>query len=177
MQFTTLAAVLAFAASASASLEAVYYGNDSPAPVVPKSTSTVVPVVPTTTAVVKTSPVPVVPYGDDKETTKLPLTSTKVVATVPADAGYYGKPPVIPSTTKVAVVTTPAYTPECEGEPTSSAKPVVPVPSYGKTATPTATPTPTTKAVPKTNIVVSGAGSLKASAFVAAAAGVAALFL
>ncbi|KAJ3098748.1 hypothetical protein HDU97_003756 [Phlyctochytrium planicorne] len=93
--------------------------------------------------------------------------STKApVITTPA---YYAPPPL--SSTRAALATTPAYTPECEGEPVST-----------KAAIPTGTPTPylpvqSTRAPVATNIVYSGAGSIKASAFVVAAAGVAALFL
>ncbi|KAJ3098749.1 hypothetical protein HDU97_003757 [Phlyctochytrium planicorne] len=171
--FFALAALVAAVAADS-------YGYEKPAPV-PSSKSDVAPgpsYVPSTKATVPTTPAtPEYPKKDDtpeypkKDDTpaykpKDDVPSTK--APVPTEPAYKGKdsygapPPVVPST-KAPVPTTPVYTPECPGEPTAT-----PTPKYLPTST---------KAPVATNIVYSGADSLKASAFVAAAAGVAALFL
>ncbi|KAJ3110616.1 hypothetical protein HDU96_006423 [Phlyctochytrium bullatum] len=109
-----------------------------------------------------------------------------LVASVAATPNYYyGGAKPLPSTTSVAKVTATAVVPPAYVKPSSvpvvaTTTPVstpAKVPGYTKETLPTTTASPL-KPASKTNIVYqSGAESLKASAFVAAAAGVAALFL
>ncbi|KAJ3098760.1 hypothetical protein HDU97_003768 [Phlyctochytrium planicorne] len=113
-----------------------------------------------------------------KSTTEAIATTTKAAKKTYApecddDVVTYGKTPVATPTEK------PAY--DKDGKPVYQSQSAYNnVPAYTETPAYGETPVynvPATKEPVKTNIVYSGADSLKASAFVAAAAGVAALFL